>query len=331
MRLESTLFILILCISTIFKLSCTRKPFEIQPRLIHSVDQFTDSTFFTDITNIEGVVGGFLVSDKVRSQIFELDENLALVKSFGAPGEGPGEINGLLRFFKDGDELYVANEGKQTVEVFKYSSGSHFTTWHIPDQLKAAPLEYRFFVEKDHAYIAASDAGIPIAAFNPSGTFKALGRKIDFGNPTQTLIRNNRFLLKLNDNHFLAIPDSYALLEVYDSSGQFVAEQPIADQKPVLDRQFFIDQQGPESDNVYYRLFRDIYFDSGNNTLYLLCISGKESPICNQILAYKFQGQSFDYLGTILLPGRWYSSVFVDGSRILAYETRDDLLQLFEF
>jgi hypothetical protein len=192
-------------------------------------------------------------------------------------------------------------------------------------------LEYRFIVNNQQAYLAASDAGFPIAVFNDKGIINTFGRMIDYGNPTQNIIRNNRFLCALNNDYLVAIPDSYPVLEIYDYKGNLVGEQSIADYQPILERQYFIEQQAPEGDNVYYRLFRDVYYDRESSTLHLLCIGGKETPICNQIISFEFKKDRFEPLGLINLPGVWYASICISDNKILAYETRDDILQFFKY
>ncbi|MFZ2906544.1 MAG: hypothetical protein WAZ98_10110 [Cyclobacteriaceae bacterium] len=311
-------------------LSCGSKENSLNPKLIQRIAYFSDSTFFTDISNIDNISGYFFLSDKSRGQIFQLDENLKLQLTYGKSGDGPGEFSGLLRFAYHGDSIFAVNEGKQTIEVFVVGNPHPQRTIHIPNELLGSSFEYRFFLSDLGIVASASEAGAPISVFDSSGTsIKKWGESFEFNNSFQNRIRNYRFLFSGDENQILSVSDNMPFIETYSFDGKLMSKTSIKDAEPIKERNYFIEQQNDNAENTYYRIFRDSYYDDGK--LYLLCISGKEEPVCNQILEYSIKVDRVDYIRTISLPGAWYSSICVYNNLLLAFETTKDEVELYEF
>lgn len=308
---------------------CGTREVIVNPRPVKNVLMFSDSTFFTDISACNFYADRYFVSDRNRGQIFELDSDLNLLFTYGQTGEGPGEFAGLPTFAIDGGNIYAVNEGKQTIEMFELRSPKPSKTIRIPGELIGSTIEHRFFSRDFKITTSASENGIPVCTFDTSSTVRStLGRVYEFNNAFQNKIRNYRYVFGYGEK-IIAVSDNVAAVEVYSRAGDLIRTTEIQEAEPIKDRQYFIDEKGTREENSYYRIFRDVYYDG--NKLYLLCIGGREDPVCRQVLVYSMgQNDMLSYDYTINLPGEWYASICAAANRLLAFETTKDELQLYD-
>ncbi|HRK53808.1 MAG TPA: 6-bladed beta-propeller [Cyclobacteriaceae bacterium] len=303
-------------------------------KYVKSLSYLSDSTFLSDVRNIDFYNNRYMVSENRRGQIIELDEQLNVVSNSGTLGEGPGELKGLTRFFIRNDSIFAINPGERTIEVYLSGDTLSRKTIPIPEEIVGTRVDFRFFVTNTEVFVSAPESGSAITSFNMNGIIsRNIGRleefKVASDNPKfANSIRNLQFIFQSSDGKIISVMEGNPVIRVFDPSGNIINTFYANEYGTIRERKSYIDNQ-PKEQYSTYAYFRDVYYCDGK--LYLLCISGTEKPLkANSILVFKLASDKMEFIEELQLPGKWYSSFCVSRNGILAFETTEDELQLFE-
>jgi|GEM_PF-6990776 len=300
-------------------------------KIKNKISFLTDSSFFSDVRNIDFKNGNYLISDYKRSQVLELDTGLNLKLVYGSLGEGPGEMKGVSRFFFYDDTIFAISQGKKTIECFKHGIPSSVKTIDIPQGVIGTRFDFRFFVNERNIVLSAPQSGKIVSMLKRDGNQEmSIGELRKFDLPPnsdlfETTTRNINWLF-LNEGNIISIGDVVPEIQVMNFYGKIISSQNLYDIPTIRERDYYISQQA-FAEHTTYAFFRDAYFDK--TKLYLLCISGKEKKALrsNRILIFDLSNSKFRLREEIELPGKWYSSFCVAGDLILAYENTTNELQ----
>ncbi|GHV58934.1 hypothetical protein FACS1894182_12230 [Bacteroidia bacterium] len=84
---------------------------------LSEMDQFSDSTFFSDIRFMYANQGLLYLSDYTRAQVMVLD-NETLIETISSKGQGPGELFGASPLLVRDDTVYIHDSGKRENSCF---------------------------------------------------------------------------------------------------------------------------------------------------------------------------------------------------------------------
>jgi len=299
--------------------------------LTKSFSTLSDSTFISDIRSIEFRDDSFYFSDFNRGQVIQLNRDLEVLKTFGSNGDGPGEFLGALSLVVDHRNISCLNQGKQSIEIFDEISSQHTNTVKLPPAILGTTLNTRFAAIDGKYFISAPASGSTVAVFDQaSQVLFSFGSLVPFQTSFESLIRNCSFVLKSSDSDdIITVSDNTPLIRVFDVNGNLKWEEDIGFIEPIKERGYF-SENAIKKPNSFHSLFQDAYFSDGH--LYLLSISGRSSPKCNELIVLSLNDEGLKFKSIVSLSGTWYSSFAVDDNlNILAYNTSGDQLEYYSF
>ncbi|WP_421876884.1 hypothetical protein [Marinoscillum sp.] len=299
---------------------------------MNSISYLSDSTFVSKVYDISIGPEGIYLSDYVRGQVIALDgETYDVRRTYGVPGEGPGEIQGLSAFYLSSDSIYAINQARKEVVIFHKNSSIPKRWFSIDRSISSSEFDLSFFVEDEVVFASAPKNGAPLVSVKVSDglLLKKFGKEFKYGHPTQNLIRNGRHLFGF-ENKIISVSDNMPVLEIYSNQGELLVSDDISDNCDVNERLEFIKDQNDIAPNSYYNMFRDVYYD--DQKLYLLTISGRDKPRVNKILVYQVDDNGFTYDRTLQLPGIWYTALAChNDSQLVIFENGTESLHDFNF
>ncbi len=301
---------------------------EVKSQLIvqKTLEEFSDSTFFSDIRGISAYEREILLTDYKRDQIFVLDEDLKLVSVIGQKGQGPGEFLGASHLFYNGKYIFVENEMKRAFEIFTKEGeykGNIFYRRKAPST--------RFFENEGAVYYSPKSDEFAICKLDvKSKKMECFGEIESYRTKRETRVKNGRHLLKWK-NTIVGVRETNPVIELYDFNGKLLLHKDFDDLESVAN---FIryDNSKPIQENSYYVYNSDACI-VGNN-LYVLILTvgekaGKMRPMSNTVLCFQLSDTAIRYKETLCLGTGWYNNLCVVGNNLLAFDADKSQLKKF--
>lgn len=323
--------LLVFVIPILFCCQCQRRAAD---KTLHYQKTFqaatlSDSSYVSDVRCIRYFEGLFFVSDYNRGQVVALNRDLNVMKTYGNAGKGPGEITGALGVYPTRENIYCVNQGAQSIEVYDLNSGIHKRSIRLPIEILGTTLNTRIFEQEGHFFFAAPASGNLVAVFDDSGMQFKFGALIPFETSFETMIRNSSFLFQTIESKILVVSDNIPEIRLFDSTGNQELKVDISFIEPIKQRLYF-SSNAQKRANSFHNLFEDVYYQDG--LLYLLAISGKDKPVCNEVVILSLDKNDVRVHSVVPLDGRWYTSIAVDKSRnLLVYNAGADQLEYYTF
>ena len=238
------------------------------------IDQFSDSTFFSDIRSMYAYQDRVYVSDYTRSQVMVLNNNGILISTVSSQGQGPGELIGPSSLFVHDDTLYVYDD-KRKISVFY--KDKYLRSFDVPTGLGGT----RFGLSGKHVIVANLEHPNSLAIVDThTDSIVHFGQMFDFRSIERNRLRNGRFVL-IQDSFVYAVSDNQPIVEKYSLQGNFIDSYDYSDVKIVNEKLSYV-QRMPEEEKSYYILVNDCYLQ--NNKLYLLLVTRKEDRMQSNIV-----------------------------------------------
>jgi hypothetical protein len=292
-----------------------------------SINQLSDSSFFSDIRSLCFYKNNFFVSEYNRDNIFILNSNLELEKTIGNKGKGPGELLGASHLYLYKDSIFVINDGKRTIEVFGFEN--HLRTINIPQGL-SLNSDIRFCLHRSSIILTNFNSTSSISSLSiNSDSIIWFGNLKKFGTQKENRIKNKRHLHIMEDR-VIAIPDCQSKIEIYNMSGELLLDYEFRNLDLVSKLVQFTEKQGKEI-NSYYQLFPDSYVYE--NQIFILTLSvGKNDKLqCNKIIQFEVINDSILPKRIFQLGNGWFGPFCVTGEGILAYNRTSAELILYDY
>ena len=323
-----TISSLIICIIICILESCDNKTIkEVVLKENINIDEFSDSTFFSDIRSICFSDSLYYATDYSRDQVFVLDKNFKLIRTLGNKGQGPGEFLGAGHLNINNDSVFVINDMKKTFEIF--NNLEHIGTVTYADGTRPNS-NYRFFEYNGCLFYNPSVSQYSICKYNfNSKKVDFFGNIIKYNTAKETRIKNHRHILRYN-NRIIAVPDCQPIIEVYDFEGKFLNSVDFSNLKPVAEMLKFI--LGTEQkENTYYGFNKDVVVYK--NSLYILILTAgiDNKPKSNSILEFKIVGNNFVPSNLYHLGDGYFNTINVSEQGIETYNTRMNQLKRYKY
>ena len=297
--------------------------------LTESILQFNDSTFFGWIKDIEVTDFGLLLTDNGTNQIHVLDKKLKLRRTFGKPGEGPGEIKGIMNIEYDNGQIAVQDYTGGKFLVYNES-------YEFVKQFKVA-MSIAEFALLDGAIVSytnnSAEHSLNKITYQDSVVRDYFGTKPDknWGYPQEHVIKTPQYLISAN-----AV--NRPLLKVYDHRGNHLGTTDFS-QNPYIKIWFesrnikALIASGSEKVRYSQTIFYDVDYYEGKLYLNLPNVStieGKRKSIlleCQLTEDYQFEiVRVLDFMG----HGIYNCFAIVDeGKAVLVYEPGEGALVKF--
>ncbi len=294
-----------------------------------SINQFSDSTFFSDVRSLYFYKDNFFISEYKRDNVFILDKNLQLKKTLGTKGQGPREFLGASHIFVYNDSIFVYNESKRVFEVLGYNN--HLKTIKIPKSIAKADSGMRFCLYNDKFFISNSNLKSSIASFSlKSDSIMRFGNLKQMRTPKETRIKNHRHL-NIIDNRILAISDHQPHIEIYDIKGDLLLNYDLEDISLIKNVSNLNKKQEV---NSYYSIIQDTYVLKNKIFILVLSIDKNDKKQCNKIIQLEMVDDEIIPKQIFDLGDGWFKTFCVAEvaeGKILAYNNTSAELILYDY
>jgi len=306
--------------------SCTTSSLEIENiTLIKKAElsRLSDASFISDVRSIDFRSHHYFLTDYYRNEIIVLNEKLELQNLLGSGGEGPGEFQGVSSITVSDDIIYVINDGKQTIEVFK--DMKHQETIN-PQMILSLGTPLRFGVSNGNFYISNPESTKSISQISPSSEIISFGEIHEFPSLKETLIKNYEHVL-LHPKGVITVSDNLPFVKFYNSNRELVSMLDYST-IPIVREHMNTLKLNPSNDNSYYILASDAYLS--NNKLYvMLTLQRDNGPESNKVLEIGVNNnRDLDILRVLDLGDGWYTTICVNDNSLLSFDrTRGNIVK----
>lgn len=274
------------------------------------IDEFPDSSFFSDIRNMQYFDGRIYILDVNRRDIVSLDENFENMKIIGSPGPGPRELNVPMKFYLWKDTVFVFDQARGVKSFYQSDFIRQYNFQGIS--------ENRFFLTESRFYIPSSTDSTIFAVINKDidNEIQYAGKIIQFDSKKETIMHNEKDLLYEKGDFFYAISDNITEVDKYDlHTLNLVSKFDLSDIPIVKNNLNYIQSQQKNS-NSYYILFSDSYIS--DNSLYVMCVGLRKPVSSNHLVKIKLEPTP-QITNIYVLPGRIYDSFCMSPNYIFAF------------
>jgi hypothetical protein len=290
------------------------------------IDQFSDSSFFSDIRCMQYSQGKIYALDVERRDIVVFDENFGNMNFIGKPGRGPQELTEPYRFYTVEDTIYVMDSGVGSIKSIYQDSVLY------QQSLNGRHLRNRFFYLFGNFYLplpADSSTFVVLEKTTGKNAIEKYGGKVcRFDAEKATIIHNYRNLLYNGTDTFYATSPNFTNIEEYDlKTFQLITILDMSDIPIVRHNLNYIDTHPLTNPNSLYTPFADSYLS--DNSLYLLCSQLGDNFKTNQLIRISLFPQ-MKASAIYELPGENYRSFCVSPDYIYAFNYTDATIERFK-
>jgi hypothetical protein len=290
------------------------------------IDQFSDSSFFSDIRCMQYSQGKIYVLDVQRRDIVVFDENFGNMNFIGKPGRGPQELAEPYQFYTIQDTMYIMDSGVGSIKSIYQDSVFY------QQSLNGRHVCNRFFYSSGNFYLSLpTDSSLFVVlekTTDKNAIEKCGGKVFRFDIEKATIIHNYRNLLYNGTDVFYATSQNFSNIEEYDlKTLQLINILDISDIPIVRHNLNYSDTHPLTNPNSLYTPFVDSYLS--DNSLYLLCLQLGDNFKTNQLIRISLFPQ-IKVSAIYELPGKIYRSFCVSPDYIYAFNFTDATIERFK-
>lgn len=313
--------VVLLCLFLLFSCREAKEIREIHYKVDASITEFPDSSFFSDIKDMQYENDRIYALDASRRDIVVFDENFGNFHAVGTPGPGPEELIEPYKFYASGDTVYASDYGDMHIKCFV--GGTFAGSIKVPD------INYtRFFYLNNTFYTSYTTDSSSIVAYPKHDADKAryFGNLIRYDEAKATQIRNDRHLLPAG-NSFFAVSDNNPVIEEYDvASGELMSTIDFSE-TPIIKENLSNIAKKAMAPNQYYCYLGDAYISGA--MLYVLCANVAGDNFRKNTII-KISLEKKEVLCTYKLPGQFYGAFCVTPDYLFAFESHNCRIERFE-
>lgn len=279
-----------------------------------SINQLSDSSYFSDIRSLYYMNGKCYASDYNRDQIFILDDNLELQKIVGQKGKGPGELLGASGLYVQNDTVFLYNSKKRVFELF--SSEGYLQTIDLLPQHRVSS-DMRFAAYKGELYFSSFNSPFSIAKYNyrlDSSDF--FGCSKEYRSPNESRIKNDRHIHVFQDR-IIAIPDCQPFIELYTLEGEYISRVDLSNIGPVKKMLDYIEKSN-YAENSYFQFFSESYVYKKDIFILVTSVDEKAEKYTNTLLQLELENDVIEPIRLLNLGNGWFNSFCVLDNKIIA-------------
>lgn len=310
--MDKVILSVLFCFSLLGLCSCTshvKSLKEIPYTVVEQLEEYPDSTFFSDIRHTEYEDGKLYLLDAKRGDIVWVSEDFKQMDYVARHSEI--DLVMPVSFTIRHDTAYICDEG--AVKPLKiYANGCLVKSASIPRY-----NEKRMGVSASSLFLSLptdSSCFIKIQR-NDLDKYVLVGRIIKEDTAQRTIMLNARHMFYY-EGALYAVSGNYPYIDKYDAeSNEHLETLDLSDIPFIKSNLDYIATKvlGPKS---YFVYIDDGYLSDGY--LYLLCASLGDDYRCNTILKIDVSGKVMEPVGCCVLPGKYYSSICVSSDYLYA-------------
>ena len=294
---------------------------ELQPKFW--MDQFCDTTFFSDIKFMYAYRDLLYVSDFTRNQVMVLNDGV-LVATISSIGQGPGELIGASSLVVRNDTIYVHDAVRRHLTVFY--KNNYLRDIKIP--VGSSGLT-NFGLSGNRAIVTDFQPPHSLAFVDLyTGEVTNFGQMFEFGSPVKNKHRNHRHI-HVQNPFIYAISKNQPIIERYDLQGNLVDIYDYSNIEEVTQRLAFIKQQ-PDEERSVFSLVEKSYLRDNKLYLLLITVDDNDRPQSNKILEIDVSRTMRATRILELKKGGWIRSFCVLSDAIWVFQPRNTVLIKYE-
>ncbi len=231
---------------------------------ISEIDQFSDSTFFSDIRFMCTEGDLLYVSDYTRSQVIVLKDGI-VQQTISSKGQAPHELLGASAVAVRNDTVFIHDATKREILLFR--NGQYIRSVKALHGMYGAT---NFGLSGDNLIVPEPQDSTSLVLVNIHTDDRTrFGKMFEFNSPIKNRNRNHRFVC-VQDTLIYAVSDNQPVIEQYDRKGNFINSYNYSNVEEVGKRLLYAQQQ-PDKENSVYGLVANSYLQ--DNKLYLLLVT----------------------------------------------------------
>lgn len=275
------------------------------------IEEYPDSSFFSDITCMTYYKNKIYVLDKKRGDIVALSDNLKEIEYVSRHGEAPYETTWPFTFNVLNDTVYVVDLGTKSMKKF------HEGVFHGDFSLSNAN-ENRFSLNDSSIFLSAntdSTSFLMIDKYHPNKQIP-MGKVVREKTPFKTIISNKKHILYDKDKGIFSVSNCYPYIEQYNIHGEYIKTFDLSS-IPIIKEAIEIAKKNSNEEKSVYTYIRDAYLV--NDHIFLLCSSrtSTDDYRVNTILKLSINDE-MEHISTYILPHDIYSSFCVSDTYLFA-------------
>ena len=290
----------------------------IQLGVVERLSAFPDSSFFSDLRQLQCVGDNIYALDVDRRQVIALDSAFKKMEVYGLGGRGPGELLMPYSFCVSSDTVFILDFADQTVKSYSrdgFVGQREVTGCQVSDD--------RFFVADTLMFVPIKSESALFVRLSPH-TSQAMGDPASFPSIRKTITMNRAGVLPYEDK-VVVVPGSLPYVQVYGRDGHLCAQIDLS----VVDfYQENLDEVQGKSinapDNASFVLNSDAVVSGGK--LYLLCPRYLPSYRVDRIIVVDLAVNAVEEV--LCLPDAVYNSIAVHEGTLYAYNYQGSLDKL---
>jgi len=309
--------------SCLFFTDCRRDRAKIEQlrlNLSQDIEEYPDSSYFSDIRCIEFYDNYLYFLDPGRKDVAKIDLEFATVEYIGRGGRGPGELlfPATVSIFEDTISILDASLG-----ILRYKDKAFLELLKV-DNL----TDYRFFSSKEGYFLPTSsvDGTFQIVSLNESEEISYHGNPEKYESAVRTRVLNGRNLHS-HPSGIVTVPDGLPFVEIYDwKTKECINRIDLSNIEPYEINLKEIKKHNYD-ERTYPVLVRDSYMF--NNDLFILCLDHTHQGEANLIIKLNFEKEPF-VESIITLPDRNYMSICVNQNSLIAFNRIKTIIEKYE-
>ena len=277
------------------------------------IDQFSDTSFFSNIICMQYYENNLYVLDELRKDIVTLSKDLDINHVTGKGGPGPEELNIPTKFYVYNDTTYVLDAGGA------YLKSYYKDQFLQSQQLKHLTSNKRFFYNFPNFYLSSvTDHSIFLVTDLTKENELSGGELISFETGKETIMRNGRHLL-FDEKYFYAVSDNLPSIQKYDlKTMELILDFNLSD-IPIIRKNLNHISLQKDRQNSFYVFIEDAYLV--NESLFLLCAELGHDYKVNQLIRIALYPE-IAISEIYILPGSLYQSFCVSSDYIFAFDSQ---------
>lgn len=275
------------------------------------IEEYPDSSFFSDITCMLHDGKRIYVLDKKRGDIVSLSDDLKTMEYISHHGEAPYETTWPLTFNVLNDTVYVVDFGTKSMK--KFHQGTFCGSF-----LLSNANENRFSLNDSSIFLSATTDSTSFLIIDRNHPEKQIpkGKTIPENTPFKTIISNKKHILYAKGIGIFSISDCYPYIDQYTIDGKYIQTFDISSAPVIKDAMREADKLSAKEKSVYTYI-HDAYL--ANDCIYTLCSSrdSHNNYKINTLLKFSIY-DNMKLTATYILPHDIYSSFCISGSYLFA-------------
>jgi hypothetical protein len=298
-----------------------------RPALQKAVSYFDEVDYLYDIRCLDINNNSLYVVGYDAGNIFQMSMDLEPLRKLGNKGKGPGDLLITPQIAFHESKLFAISSNKQSILSFDVSTGRFLDEKKLPTTLAGSEFKYRFFYNEGIFYANNLNLGYFLFKIKDGDFFDGFEDNNEVQDTMNYYMKSGAHVLKSSDG-IVHISNSKPIIQEFAIGGELLRIIDLKDVPAIKERLGFINRSEVLASNQFYNIIEDAFIDVLNEKLYILSISGRDSPLCNVISVFNLE-EEIVYEGQLILASNWYKTIAVKDNSLFAFNVNNSTVEKY--